>query len=472
VSKTLPNFLLSKYESVELIDKGADSSVFKCVRQDAPTAVKVLADPLDFVARRRFDQEVEILKGFDHPHVVKLLDAGETDGHHWLESEFAQQSHFGKMFPYLNYSNLQRRNCFVQILLGVLALHEADPQIIHRDLKPRNILVFDGIKIAEPVLKIADFGLSVIAGDDSHLTTSGQVLGTGLYMAPERIQNPFIKTTQSDIYSLGITFLEACTGEPTMGENLDNVPEPFKPIIRKMTRHKATDRYQTIREVLSDFNNLSIFQLIYGREIEPGEVPGPSFSTNTAGQLARIIEVMYNATSETIGIHVERLEQALDSLGTDVHDNKAHTIGSIPSHVAKLIDEVLPDKLCRLIERFDYAAEHTAESDFFYDGSDHWGWFLVEIFKASTYSPTRHACLASLSKVFVRFDTALLRHYIGHLMYVTKDPSDLQHFARCLREQNRENIAKLIDDLLEGRELDVQALRKALGIFDVLQHVD
>jgi len=80
--------------------------------------------------------------------------------------------------------------------------------------------------------------------------------------------------------------------------------------------------------------------------------------------------------------------------------------------------------------------------------------------------------LASLSKIFVRFDTPLLRHYIGHLIYVTKDPSDLQHFARCLREQNREDIAKLIDDLLEGRELDVQALRKALGIFDVAQHVD
>jgi serine/threonine protein kinase len=103
--------------------------------------VKIL-HTLDPIAPSRFDQEIGILKRFDHPNIVKLLDAGETDGHHWFESELADESHFGKMFPYLNYTNVQRRNCFIQICLGVLALHEAEPPIIHRDLKPRNILVF------------------------------------------------------------------------------------------------------------------------------------------------------------------------------------------------------------------------------------------------------------------------------------------------------------------------------------------
>jgi serine/threonine protein kinase len=89
------------------------------------------------------------------------------------------------MFPYLNYSNDERRNYFIQICLGVLALHESEPPIIHRDLKPRNILVFqDPEERSTLVLKVADFGLSAIAGDSSHLTTSGQTLGTGSYMAP------------------------------------------------------------------------------------------------------------------------------------------------------------------------------------------------------------------------------------------------------------------------------------------------
>jgi len=115
IVRTPPNFLLSKYESVDFVDEGADASVYKCVRQGTTTAVKVLANPLDSVANARFDREVEILKRFDNPHVVKLLDASETDGHHWLESEYARESHFGKMFPYLNYSNVQRRDCFIQI---------------------------------------------------------------------------------------------------------------------------------------------------------------------------------------------------------------------------------------------------------------------------------------------------------------------------------------------------------------------
>lgn len=460
----IPEFLLAKYDSVEFIDKGVDGWVYKCVRNGTVTAVKILST-LDSVARARFDREVEILRGFAHPHIVKFLDAGETDGYHWLESEFATESHFGKMFPYLNYSHHELRGCFVQICLGVLALHESEPQIIHRDLKPRNILVFQNpAQPSEPILKVADFGLSAIAGDSSHLTTSGQVLGTGSYMAPERVQNPYLKTPESDIYSLGITFLEACTGDTTIGENVDNVPNVLRPIIRKMIRHSPKERYQSVRDVITDLTNLSMFQLLYGREMEPGEIPGPGFSMNTAGQLARIVEVIYNATAESIENQLTLFERTLDSLGTDVHDNKAHAISSIPSHVAKLIDEVLPDRLCRLIERFDYAAERTKDGDFFFDSSDRWGWFLVETFKACSYRPTRYACLASLSKIFVRFNTPLLRQYVGHLIYTIQDPADLEQFAALLREQNREDIAKLLDGVPAQRNLDVNALRLVLGL--------
>lgn len=467
MNQATPQFLLAKYDSVQFIDKGVDGCVYKCVCNGTVTAVKVLVDPLDPVARARFDREVQVLKRFDHPHIVKLLDAGETNGSHWLESEFADESHFGKMFPYLNYSNHERRDYFVQICLGVLALHESVPPIIHRDLKPRNILVFQRPKRdSKLILKVADFGLSAIAGDSSHVTTSGQVLGTGLYMAPERLQNPFLKTPESDIYSLGITFLEACTGGTTTGENIDNVPDVLTPIIRKMIRYSSKERYQSVREVITDLNNLSIFKLIYGREMEPGEVPGMSFSTNTAGQLARIVEVMYNSTAENIETQVTLLERTLDSLGFDVHDNKAHTISCIPAHVTKLIDEILPDRLCRLIETFDYAAELTKEGDHFYDSPDRWGWFLVETFRACSYRPTRHVCLASLSKILVRFDTPLLRQYVGHLIYTIKDPSDLVHFAVCLREQNRDDIAKLLDGVPEERNLDVDALKVALRLVD------
>lgn len=460
-----PRFLLARYDSVEFIDEGVDGCVYKCIRDGGATAVKIL-HTLDPIARARFDREIEILKRFDHPNIVKLLDAGETDGHHWFESEFADESHFGRMFPYLNYTNAQRRNSFVQICSGVLALHESEPPIIHRDLKPRNILVFrNSQQPSQPILKIADFGLSAIAGASLRLTTSGQVLGTELYMAPELQQNPLLRTPECDIYSLGITFLEACTGSTAAEGNLDNVAEAFRPIIRKMIQYSPNERYHSVRDVLADLDRLSMSNLLYGRELAPGEVPSPIFSTNTAGKLARIVEVMYDSTPESIEI-VLTDEQTLDSLGVDVHDNKAHAISSIPRHVAKLIDEVLPDRLCRLMERFDQAADGTKETDFFFDGPDRWGWFLGEIFKVSSHRSTRHQCLTSLSKIFLRFDTPYLRQYVGDLITRIVDPSDVEFLADRFREQGREDLSDLLEGVPYDRSLDIDALKVALHLVE------
>lgn len=459
-----PSFLLSKYETFQLIGSGADGQVYRCVRAGVITAVKVLNSD-DTVVRSRFQKEVEILKRFDHRHIVKLLDAGETDGHLWLESEFADEGDYGKMFAYLNYSAHQQRNCFVQICQGVMALHEARPAVIHRDLKPRNILVFSNPDDrSNPILKVADFGLSAIAGESSRLTTSGQIIGTGFYMAPEVRQNPYLRSEQADIYSLGITFLEASTGDALVGENVDKVPSVFRPIIEKMIKLKSQDRYQSVRDVIDDLLTLSMFELMYGRELAPGEVPGPSFSTNTAGQLARIVEVMYDATPETIESQLDLFESKLNSLGLDIHDHKSHSISTIPTRTLKLIDEVLPNRLCRLIQQFDHAAEHTNEGEHFFDNADRWGFFLVQAFHNATYRPTRHACFACLTRLLVRFDTPALRHKVGHLIYIANDPADLQEFAACLREHNREDIAALLDGVPEERNLDEYGLKLALGI--------
>src|SRR5436305_791753 len=94
-----PNFLRSKYDSVELIGHGAHGRVYKCERGGLTTAVKILA-ALDQDSQRRFEQEVNILRGINHTNIVRVLDFGETDGHHWYESEYARQGHFGRMHGY------------------------------------------------------------------------------------------------------------------------------------------------------------------------------------------------------------------------------------------------------------------------------------------------------------------------------------------------------------------------------------
>jgi serine/threonine protein kinase, bacterial len=91
-----------------------------------------------------------------------------------------------------------------QICDGLAAAHAAG--IIHRDLKPSNVLVQAG------QVKLADFGISRIAGE-ARRTTTGTVMGTPTYLAPEAI-NGAEPTSACDVYAAGITLYELLTGQP------------------------------------------------------------------------------------------------------------------------------------------------------------------------------------------------------------------------------------------------------------------
>lgn len=88
----------------------------------------------------------------------------------------------------------------LQIAEGIQHLHEI--KIIHRDLKPENILIVDNS------CKITDFGLARVFEKDMAMKTQA---GTPLYLAPEVLQG-FEYTSEVDVWSLGVIFLELITG--------------------------------------------------------------------------------------------------------------------------------------------------------------------------------------------------------------------------------------------------------------------
>ena len=90
-------------------------------------------------------------------------------------------------------------------LANVLSyVHERD--IVHRDIKPSNILVGrDGL------VRLADFGIARMLGDQSAHTATGTTIGTAAYIAPEQVRGETVSPA-SDIYSLGLVLLEALTG--------------------------------------------------------------------------------------------------------------------------------------------------------------------------------------------------------------------------------------------------------------------
>lgn len=457
-----PEFLQAKYDAVEFIDRGAYGRVYKCTRAGVETAVKIL-DELDPVSRTRFVGEVSILQGIDHENIVKVLDAGEADGQHWSESEYANQGHFGIMAPYLFYSDLDRVKYFRQICLGVQALHDLEPPIIHRDLKPRNILCFE---YSEPerhtVLKIADFGIAAIAGDASGLTTRGAALGTAAYMAPERVRNSKIKTPQSDIYSLGITFLEACTGYKTPSpETLGLVPEILRPVIEKMIRQRPSDRYQSVSDVLEVLGSFSFTRLMHGRELEEGESGGMVFHVNIGRELENAFAALVESNADNVLDRLADFERKLDRLG-DAHDHEADAIMRVTGSVLAVIDEADRDALLGLVQRFMNAGEKTTERDYFSPAPDMWAHFLADAFHFSSYRPTKNLCLEGLAKFLVRFGTPWTKNYLYLTITRIEDPSYMEHLAVCLREAGREDVAGLLDGVLEERVLDLNALRVVL----------
>jgi serine/threonine protein kinase/tetratricopeptide (TPR) repeat protein len=169
----------------------------------------------------RFEAERQAIALMDHPHIARLLDAGEAPP---SQAGGAPTPFFVmelvKGLPLTDFCDAhklgipERLQLFTQVCAAVQHAHQKG--IIHRDLKPSNILVesHDG----KPVPKIIDFGLAKATSglrltENTLFTAFGSMMGTPLYMAPEQANfNALDVDTRADIYALGIILYELLTG--------------------------------------------------------------------------------------------------------------------------------------------------------------------------------------------------------------------------------------------------------------------
>jgi len=462
-SDNIPPFLTAKYDEVRFIAGGGHGRVYRCVKGDRTTAVKVLYE-LTRESRIRFMTEVSIMKSLDHDNIVKVYDAGEADGFSWYESEFATQGTFGELYSYLIYSAADAQRFFLQICQGVKYLHEQDPPIYHRDLKPSNILVFGTPEDDRTLCKIGDFGIALIAGSAPRLTKTGVLLGTPDYMAPEQKKSPRIKDPRTDIYSLGITFLEAFAGDPTPNpENRDEVPKVLRPVIDKMIRQDPNERYQSVEEVIQALAEIPTIWLLAGEETT-GDVSGRMFFHVNSGRLIENAQnALIQATPETILARLSEFERKLERLGPYSNDHRANAISNLPGSVLKMIDAADPHRLTRLVLRLIDAAEQTRPDNWFTPEPDMWSYFLFEAFNASSYTGTKHLCLEGLVRYFADFGRGGNRKYLWLVAQQIEDPDLMAYLGECLRGMGAEDVAELLDGVPEDRPLDVEALKVALS---------
>lgn len=174
-----------------------------------PVAVKLLlAQDADPSAAARFRMEAQTSASLSHPHVVGVYDFGSWEQRFYLVMELveggslAQETAGGARLTPERVADIA-----TGAAAGLAAAHRQG--VVHRDIKPGNLLL-----TSDGTVKLGDFGIARFLDDPAAgLTTTGQIVGTGLYLAPERALGKNAGPP-SDVYSLGCVLYQLLTGNP------------------------------------------------------------------------------------------------------------------------------------------------------------------------------------------------------------------------------------------------------------------
>jgi len=230
----LKTALADRYRIEREVGHGGMATVYLAqdLKHRRPVAVKILHPHLALqVGFDRFQREVEIAARLNHPHILSLIDSGESEGLLYYVMPYVQGE---SLRARLN----RERRLPLPDALGIAgdiasALGYAHAQgVVHRDIKPENVMLHEGEAM------VADFGIAkaLSARDGESLTQTGSTLGTPAYMSPEQASGEHELDGRSDIYSLGCLLHEMLAGEPPYtGPNAQAIivkrfPEPVPPV--------------------------------------------------------------------------------------------------------------------------------------------------------------------------------------------------------------------------------------------------
>jgi serine/threonine protein kinase len=205
------------YQIQEVIGEGGMGRVYLAehtllCRQ---SAVKVLLKgDNDLSIISRFEREVQLASQLTHPNTIAIYDFGRNkDGIFYYAMEYINGAHLGQLIEYAG--PLQPGRCIYVLRQLCRALQEAHQAgVVHRDIKPQNIMVCN--RGGEPdFVKLFDYGLvKAFAPGVSHSTSQTEVVvGTPRFMAPERLNSPWLADPRVDIYSIGALAYFLLTGQ-------------------------------------------------------------------------------------------------------------------------------------------------------------------------------------------------------------------------------------------------------------------
>jgi eukaryotic-like serine/threonine-protein kinase len=232
-------------------------------------AVKVLHEvlPNELKSRQRFEVEAMAMAKLEHPHCAAVLDVGLHEDCPYVVMDFVSGRNLKEVIAAeAPLTSVRAVELVRQTLSGLAHAHEHG--IIHRDIKPANIVLSQKAGLGDHV-KILDFGLARLSQDAQNLT-SGIVVGTPSYMAPEQIRGTKLDG-RADVYACGILLFELLTGKKPFNSAKDDpievcsmhlkVPVPrmsdvlrgqdfgeLEDVVAKALAKNADDRYSSAVE--------------------------------------------------------------------------------------------------------------------------------------------------------------------------------------------------------------------------------
>ena len=329
---------ISHYRIIEKLGAGGMGEVYLAedMKLGRKAAIKILAE--EYTTNRdrlhRFEQEASAASALNHPNILTIYEVGDEGGRHFIATEYIDGETLRKK---LAGSALEIREVLDVAVQVASALEEAHAAgIIHRDIKPDNIMVR-----RNGYVKVLDFGLAKLTESSTDRTPSdgeaatrvlvqtdaGVVMGTSHYMSPEQARGKPVDA-RSDIWSLGVVIYEMVAGKlPFEGETstdvivaitqkeplpllrfAPNLPPELDWIVTKALRKDRDERYQTIKELLTDLRRLKQ-RIEFEAELERSVAP-ESFTRSAVSGITPLHTVSERAlaTAEKTVSHVSSAE--------------------------------------------------------------------------------------------------------------------------------------------------------------------
>ena len=225
----------------------------------------------DSESRARFLREARLASALDHPNICTIHEIGESDGDLFIAMQYVEGETLKRLIggKPLNLDSLL--SISLQVADALWAAHAHG--IAHRDIKSNNIII-----TTRGQAKVLDFGLAKPINEtptEAELTQTGVVMGTPAYMSPEQARGERADH-RSDIFSFSVVLYEMATGRTpfqggsqaeTMGAVINQphipiaelnkeVPLELSAVIDQALTKEATDRYQSIDEMLADLRRV------------------------------------------------------------------------------------------------------------------------------------------------------------------------------------------------------------------------